>query len=198
MWLSFLAALSRPKDAASWSIATGAGRAFARDYYPLERLLAYATAISATIAVVATIVVSSRHGGFDAALNSADEALTPMLESLAAETPLPRDVDLHKLARLLVLAAPPVVAASTLLMLMLNLWIAGRVAEVSGRLPRPWPDIPHELRLSRDLCACFSRRHRGCFRRRPPGRYQRHRRGGARHGVFASRPRGRSTICRAD
>ena len=99
-----------------------AGRAFARDYYPLERLLAYAVAISATIAVVATIIVSSRHGGFDAALNSADEALTPMLESLAAEAPLPRDVDLHKLARLLVLAAPPVVAASTLLMLMLNLW----------------------------------------------------------------------------
>ena len=155
LWLSFLAALSRPKDTASWSIATGAGRAFARDYYPLERLLAYATAISATIAVVATIIVSSRHGGFDAALNSADEALTPMLESLAAEAPLPRDVDLHKLARLLVLAAPPVVAASTLLMLMLNLWIAGRVAEVSGRLPRPWPDIPHELRLSRAYAPVF-------------------------------------------
>ncbi|MGA2638942.1 hypothetical protein [Methylocella sp.] len=155
LWLSFLAALSRPKDTASWSIATGAGRAFARDYYPLERLLAYAVAISATIAVIATIIVSSRHGGFDAALNRADEALTPMLESLAAETPLPHDVDLHKLARLLVLAAPPVVAASTLLMLMLNLWIAARVAEVSGRLPRPWPDIPHELRLSRAYAPVF-------------------------------------------
>jgi hypothetical protein len=149
LWLGFLTALSRPKDAASWSIATGAGRAFGRDYYPLDRLLAYAVAISATIAVVATIVISSRHGGFDATLNRADEALTPMLESLAAETPFPHGVDLHKLARLLVLAAPPVVAASTLLMLMLNLWIAARVAEVSGRLPRPWPDIPHELRLSR-------------------------------------------------
>src|SRR5664280_11858 len=74
LWLSFLAALSRPKDTASWSIVTGAGRAFARDYYPLERLLAYAVAISATIAVVATVIVSSRHGGFDAALNRADEA----------------------------------------------------------------------------------------------------------------------------
>ena len=72
-----------------------------------------------------------------------------MLEGLAAETPFPHEIDLHKLARLLVLAAPPVVAASTLLMLMLNLWIAARVAEVSGRLPRPWPDIPYELRLSR-------------------------------------------------
>jgi hypothetical protein len=149
LWLSFLAALSRPKDSSQWSITTGAGRAFARDYYPLERLLDYAVAISATIAVVATIVVSSRHGGFDAALNRAGDELTPMLQSLAAETPFPHEIDLHKLARLLVLAAPPVVAASTLLMLMFNLWIAARVAEVSGRLPRPWPDIPFELRLSR-------------------------------------------------
>ena len=47
-WLGFLAALSRPKDSSEWSIATGAGRAFARDYYPLERLLDYAVAISAT------------------------------------------------------------------------------------------------------------------------------------------------------
>ncbi len=149
--LSFLAALSRPKDAATWSIATGAGRVFARDYFPLERLLAYAVAISATIAVAATIIVCARHGGFDAALDRADAALTPVLESLAAETPLPREVDLHRLARLLALATPPAVAASTLLMLMINLWIAARVAEVSGRLPRPWPDIPHELRLPRSF-----------------------------------------------
>jgi hypothetical protein len=149
LWLSYLAALSRPKDAAAWSIATGAGRAFARDYYPLDRLLAYAVAISATIAVVATIVVSARHGGFDTALSQAEDALTPILQSLAAETPFPHEVDLRKLARLLALATPPVVAGSTLLMLMLNLWIAARVAEVSGRLPRPWPDIPHELRLPR-------------------------------------------------
>jgi hypothetical protein len=149
LWLSFLAALSRPKDASPWTVATDAGRSSRRDYYPLERLVAYGIAISATIAVIATLVVSVRNGGFDAVLNRADAALTPMLETLAAETPFPHGIDLHRLARLLVLAAPPVIAASTLLMLMINLWIAARVAEVSGRLPRPWPDIPHELRLSR-------------------------------------------------
>jgi len=149
LWLGYLAALSKPKDAASWSIASGAGRAFARDYYPLERLLAYAVAIAATIAVVATIILSARHGGFETALNQAEDALTPMLQSLAADAPFPHEVDLRKLARLLALATPPAVAASTLLMLMCNLWIAARVAEVSARLPRPWPDIPHELRLPR-------------------------------------------------
>jgi hypothetical protein len=150
LWLSFLGALSRAKDASSWTIAAASsGRPPPREPYPLGRLVAYGVAIAATIVVIATLVVTARQGGLDAALNRADKALTPMLETLAAETPLPNGIDLHQLARLLGLAAAPVAAASTLLMLLINLWIAARVAEVSGRLPRPWPDIPHDLRLSR-------------------------------------------------
>ena len=149
LWLSYLAALSRPKGDASWSLASGPLRALARDGYPLEQLLAYAVAISTIVAVIGAVFVSARHGGFETALNEADTALTPLLESLAADMPLPHGIDLHSLARLLAAAAAPAVAASTLLMLLLNLWLAGRVAQVSERLTRPWPDIPHELRLSR-------------------------------------------------
>ncbi|VTZ27439.1 conserved membrane hypothetical protein [Methylocella tundrae] len=155
LWLSYLAATSRPKDGPTWSGAPAAGRSGAQDRSTLERLLAYGVAVSATIAVIATVVVSARQGGFEAALNHAAGALTPMLKILAAEAPLPSGVDLLKLARLIVLAAPPAVAASTLLMLLLNLWLAARVAQVSGRLSRPWPDIPHELRLSRIYAPVF-------------------------------------------
>jgi hypothetical protein len=149
LWLSYLAALSRPKGEASWSIASGPMRTFARDGYPLERLLAYAVAISTTVAVIGAAFVSARHGGFESALNQADAALTPILESLAADMPLPHGIDLHHLARLMAAAAAPAVAASTLLMLLFNLWLAGRVAQLSERLTRPWPDIPNELKLSR-------------------------------------------------
>ncbi len=149
LWLSYLAALSRLKGEASWSIAPTVARSFAREAYPLERLLAYAIAISAALAVIGTLFLSARQGGFETALNRADAALTPLIESLAEDMPLPQGVDLHSLARLIAMAAAPVVAASTLLMLLLNLWLAARVAQVSERLPRPWPDIPHELRLSR-------------------------------------------------
>ncbi len=62
LWLSFLAALSRPKGSSSWSITVGAGRSFARDYCPLERLLTYGVAISATVAVAGTLYVAFRHG----------------------------------------------------------------------------------------------------------------------------------------
>ena len=155
-WLSYLAALSRPKGSVSWSITIGAGRSFAREYCPLERLLAYAVAISATIAVIATIYVTFRHGGFEASLALADAEVTPILQRLVGNNALPRGIDLHLVARWIVLAAAPAMAASTLLMLMLNLWLAGRVAEVSGRLPRPWPDIPHDLRLPRIYALVFA------------------------------------------
>lgn len=155
LWLSYLAATSRPKDGSSSSVAPGAGRSGAQDSSTLERLLAYGVAVSATIAVIATIVVSARRGGFEPALNHAADALTPLIQVLATDAPLPNGIDLQKLARLIVLAAPPAVAASTLMMLLLNLWLAGRVAQVSGRLPRPWPDIPHELRLSRIYAPVF-------------------------------------------
>jgi hypothetical protein len=64
LWLGILAALSRPKDGSPWTTAAGAGRALARDDYPLGRLVAYGVAISATVSVVATLVVSVRQGGF--------------------------------------------------------------------------------------------------------------------------------------
>jgi hypothetical protein len=37
---------------------------------------------------------------------------------------------------------PLVAATASVLTLTLNLWIAGRVVKLSGRLKRPWPDIP--------------------------------------------------------
>ena len=37
---------------------------------------------------------------------------------------------------------PPVAATASVLTLTVNLWIAGRVVKLSGRLKRPWPDIP--------------------------------------------------------
>ncbi|ACK49870.1 conserved hypothetical protein [Methylocella silvestris BL2] len=146
LWLSFLA-LTQPKEArAPGELRAGAAP---QEFHPLERLLAAAIAISATVGVVATIVATARHGGFAAALAHADATLTPVLEALAAETPLPQGIDLHKMARLMALAAPPAIAASTLLMLLANLWLAARAAQISSLLPRPWPDIPRELRLSR-------------------------------------------------
>jgi hypothetical protein len=42
---------------------------------------------------------------------------------------------------------PPAIAASTLMMLCVNLYGAARSTQLSRNLPRPWPDVPTSLTL---------------------------------------------------
>ncbi len=147
-WLSLLAVLSRPKGSPNWVVTSRVGSFFAREYVSLERILSYAASICATIGVVIAIYVSSLYGGFDMALEKLSADITPFIERLtSSNVHLPNDFDARHLARATVLAAAPAVAGSSLVMLMLNLWLAGRVAQLSAQLPRPWPDIAGQLRL---------------------------------------------------
>jgi Predicted membrane protein (DUF2232) len=50
-------------------------------------------------------------------------------------------------AEALVRFGPAAIAASTLLMLAVNLYAAARSTQLSHRLRRPWPDLPTSLRL---------------------------------------------------
>jgi hypothetical protein len=147
-WLSLLSVLSRPKGSPNWVVTSRVGSFFTREYISLERILSYATSICATIGVAIAIYVSSLYGGFDVALEKLDAEVTPFVERLISPNMhLPNDFDVHHLVRVTVLAAAPAVAGSSLVMLMLNLWLAGRVVQLSAQLPRPWPDIARELRL---------------------------------------------------
>jgi hypothetical protein len=42
---------------------------------------------------------------------------------------------------MLVIAVPPAAAVFSTLTNVFNLWLAGRIVKVSGRLKRPWPDL---------------------------------------------------------
>jgi hypothetical protein len=42
----------------------------------------------------------------------------------------------------LVAALPPAAAVAATVTNVVNLWLAGRVVKFSGRLTRPWPDLP--------------------------------------------------------
>jgi len=155
-WLSLLSVLSRVKGSPNWVVTTRVGSFFAREYCPLERVLSYATSVCATIGVAIAIYVSSLYGGFDLALERLSADIIPFVEQLIGpKMQLPAGVDAHGLARATVLAAAPMVAGCSLIMLMLNLWLAGRVAQLSGQLPRPWPDIAWELRLPRIYLLVF-------------------------------------------
>ena len=56
---------------------------------------------------------------------------------------------------MLILSAPAGVAASQTLLLAVNLWLAARTIEISGRLRRPWPPLPETLSLPRIVAPIF-------------------------------------------
>ncbi|HUB64824.1 MAG TPA: hypothetical protein VL996_10365 [Methylocella sp.] len=156
LWLSLLSVLSRVKGSSNWVVTTRVGSFFAREYCPLERILSYATSLCATIGVAIAIYVSSLYGGFDIAVQRLSAEIAPYVEQLiGAKAHLPANIDARGLARASVLAAAPLVAGCSLVMLMFNLWLAGRITQLSGQLPRPWPDIAWELRLPRIYLLVF-------------------------------------------
>ncbi len=142
-WLSFLA---RSTNAAS---AKTGGR------HPPGLLVIWAVGLSSATVLAFGAVAVWRFGGFTEAGGAishriADElGRSPGGQGLMSEDGLPT---------LLVQVLPLALAASSCLMLLLNLWLGARVTQVSQRLPRPWPNVPDGLRLPRwsavALAAC--------------------------------------------
>lgn len=156
-WLSYLAMQSRTKGSLAWSIAPPDTSPYLREYCPLERILTTAIAISATLGVLAVLFLMARHGSLQGAVDQLADPLVPLLEeALGRGRDLPAGYDFRAVAQLIVLSSPPFAAGSHLLAMMLNLWLAARVTQVSGRLARPWPNVAHELRLPRIYGVVFA------------------------------------------
>jgi hypothetical protein len=96
-----------------------------------------------------------RYGGYDAALNATAAQLQPLIADTLASRQLPKNVDAADVPRL-VLEFMPIVATSLIVFVFAaNLWLAGRVAELSNKLLHPWPDIPRDLRVPRFAAGLF-------------------------------------------
>jgi hypothetical protein len=123
-WLGYLALLARPStnDAAL-------------EWYPVGRLVLWA-------AVIGTLVVAAAMPHFGTDLESLQAALRKIYERLIAERLLiDRPAPEKSLIDLLVIAVPPAAAVFSTIINLVNLWLAARVVNISGRLTRPWPDI---------------------------------------------------------
>jgi hypothetical protein len=130
-WLSYLALLARP------------GAADGLEWYPVGRIVVW-SAILAT----AVVMLSLFNIGFDAeTIRSGLRRIFEQVLRLQTGTPTDAPLDIPALpntSRLLDYMAilfPPMAAALATITNMLNLWLAARVAKVSGRLKRPWPDL---------------------------------------------------------
>jgi Predicted membrane protein (DUF2232) len=132
-WLGYLALLGRQAAAANDSV----------EWYPPGRLVLWCAVIGTLI-----IVAAIPHFGLD--LESFQTALKHAFESVLQVPPeapadaqeLPGLGDPARVVDFLVMAGPPAAAVVSTITLTLNLWLAGLIVKISGRLKRPWPAIP--------------------------------------------------------
>jgi hypothetical protein len=154
-WLARLAGLSRNDAALPWT-ARNNEKARASVYYPLGLIGVHAALIGFAIVAFATLAASLGQTSFDAGLDKAAARITPFVAQALGSYDLPNGISLNDLARLVIRAAPPFAASMIFVVLLLNLWLAGRIAQVSSRLTRPWPDVAHEFRVPRLLGLAFA------------------------------------------
>jgi len=105
-------------------------------------ILAAAIGMLGAVAVLTAIIVF--YGGYA----EGAKQVTTALVALASDAFDAKDGGQAQIfAETLVRVGPAAIAASTLLMLSVNLYAASRSIQLSHRLQRPWPDLPTSLRL---------------------------------------------------
>ena len=124
------------------------GGAPAIEWFPVAQLILRISALAAGPVLLACLIVVWRFGGYPQALT----ALSARLSALFGRDTLPGDFNFVDLVRI----APVAMAASSVVMLSFNLWLAGRVVRISERLSRPWPNLPDSIRLPRPTVAVFA------------------------------------------
>ncbi|KQP06762.1 DUF2232 domain-containing protein [Methylobacterium sp. Leaf93] len=155
-WLAYLALLGRPNADGTM------------EWYPTGRLLAW-TAGTAFVAV--TVIAAPNYSELQIRLRAtvleavklqSQDRIVPQTPSKESQSQLPSASDTVaeklpkdqssnvespselqvKLVESFVAIAPAFATHALTTLLTLYLWVSARIVRVSGRLPRPWPDIP--------------------------------------------------------
>jgi hypothetical protein len=124
------------------------------------RLPAWAAVFAGTaLAAAASMgvaIAAYQAGGLEEALSPLRARAFMVVEDMLRAQDLTDRVDAQQLSGALARAFPAIVAAYALLLHMLNLWLAGRLAKASGLLTRDWPDVATQFVLPRAVAASFA------------------------------------------
>jgi len=144
-WLGYLALLARP---------TGEPAPNDLEWYPIGRIVAWTALIGTLVVVVWFISFGGDEQGFRAALRANLERVLGTASDTGAATapgatapgippkaPVPATINTNQLIDFLVVILPSLAAMMTMLCHLINLWFAGHIVRMSGRLKRPWPDL---------------------------------------------------------
>ncbi len=121
---------------------TPQGASGTTEWYPVGRLVIAAALIAGCFATMTLLLL----GGDIEVLRS---ALREMLQSFVntelpkmPEAPTLGPAEIDEATAIALALLPAASAISSMGSLLFNLWLAGRITLASGRLTRPWPDIP--------------------------------------------------------
>jgi hypothetical protein len=138
--LAYLAMLARPTATPG----SNPGDGGELEWYPVGRLVLAAALITATATALSIPAIGLDADSYRAGLKAAFERV------LRAQTDTPADQpfvlpgakeNTPAVLQLLAIVMPPAAACLSMITMLANLWLGGRIAQVSGRLSRPWPDI---------------------------------------------------------
>jgi hypothetical protein len=128
-WLGHLALLGRPVAAADHGAAPDI------EWYPVGRIMLWIAAFAVLTTVGALLTLGTDADTISATLRRGLlKVLSPRDGSIASG-------DVERLVDALVIIAPVAATIVATMTLTLNLWLAGKVTQTSGRLHRPWPDL---------------------------------------------------------
>jgi hypothetical protein len=133
-WLGYLALLGRP---------VANGGAPHMEWYPPGRLVLWAAAVGAAVVVAALATFGGDEATIRHGLRSALEQILRLQTGVPEDAPLqlPGVQDADRVVEMLGSMLPPAAAVIAAITLTGNLWLAGVVVKLSGRLRRPWPDL---------------------------------------------------------
>jgi hypothetical protein len=123
-WLAYLALLARP-----------APPPIGQEWYPIGRLVLWAACMNAVIVGATLLSLGTDLASLQSALHAVLDS--PLREALGDQLENPDDV--ARLVDMMAMFVPAAAAVSFTLSAVGNLWLAGRIVKISGRLPRPWP-----------------------------------------------------------
>jgi Predicted membrane protein (DUF2232) len=103
-------------------------------------------------AVLTTVIVI--YGGYSEGARHVASSVAALAAD-AFDGAAPGELTAREFADALVRFGPPAIAASTLMMLGVNLYAAARSTQLSHNLRRPWPDLPASLALPWPLGVAF-------------------------------------------
>lgn len=110
------------------------------EWYPPGRILAAATLLAGALAFVSILMLGADVAELQKMMRELiDKVLLKQIPSLGGGQLGEAEKD--ALASLLVHALPAGSAVLWLGGFLLNLWLGGRITQISGRLARPWPDL---------------------------------------------------------